>query len=161
VAPRGARAAGVRRAAVPALGRRHDGRRRHPGRRLHGDVDRVVPDRARPRPRHRPAGTRHLRRRAERAQRRVLRRMVGARARPRAPVRRRGRARPVDAGGAEPLGDRRVVRGERRRRVVPHGGRPGGGGGRRAARPVGGHARAGRAPRYRRRVRGARPRPGA
>ena len=124
VAPRGARPSRVRRGARPAARGRHDGRRRDPGRRVHGDVDRLVPDGARAGDRRRAAGTGHLRRRAERTERRLRRRVARQRGRPDRDLR-RGRREGADRRRrAERRRDRGVVRIERRRRVVPQGRRP-------------------------------------
>ena len=61
---------------APPLDGRHDRRRRDPGRRVHRDVDRLVPEGARAGHRRRAARTGHLRRRSERPQRRLRRRVA-------------------------------------------------------------------------------------
>ena len=76
VAPRGARAPEFAGEPAPAPAERHHRRRRDPGRRLHGHVDGLPSEAARPRRRRRAAGAGHLRRRAQRSQRRIRQQLL-------------------------------------------------------------------------------------
>ena len=124
VAPRGARRPEFAGEPAPAAHRGHHRRRRDPGRRLHGDVDRVPPEAARPRRRRRAPGAGHLRRRAQRPQRRVREQLLE---RPAALVAEFGdeaASALCRSGRGERGRDRRLLRRARRRRLVPQRRRP-------------------------------------
>src|SRR5581483_2207256 len=157
----GARAARALRPALPAAVRGPHRRRRDPGRRLHGDVERVLPHRARAGDRRRAARAGRVRRRAEWTKRRVRERLVERDRRDGAAVRRRRRHGALPRRRPERRGDRRVLRAPRDRRVVHSRRRAAG---RLLPRAGGAVELGGRgvpAPRRRRRARRAHPRAGA
>ncbi len=107
------RPAAAARAARPRHRRRRDHRRG-----VHRPLDGVVPARAQPRGAHRAAGAGHLRRRAERPERRLPPRLVGGRADARPSLRRRGGGCDRARRGRGRRRHRRVVCNARRRRLV-------------------------------------------
>src|SRR5438034_1023250 len=96
----------------------HGRRCRDPGRRLQRHVDGLLPEGARSGHRRRPVGAGHLRRGAERSQRRVRDRVLGFDRRAGPAVRRRRRPRALPRGLPERGRDRPGLSAERPRRLV-------------------------------------------